>query len=81
MVAVRERLVDAEDRLPLGHEEAGQVLGEVPALAFVGEKVRELGHGLAYHGWEFDNRCHDEMLHSPTAPEQIRVGLRRFYLF
>src|SRR6266545_6437685 len=78
---VGERLMDAEDGLALGDEEPGEVLGEMAALAVVGEEVAVSGHGVANHGGEYDNPWHDQMLRTPTAPEEIRVGMRRFYLF
>ena len=73
--------IDPEDGLALGDHQSGEVLGEMPALAFVGEEVAVLGHGVLNHRGEFDDPWHDQMLRSPTAPEAIRVEMSRFYLF
>ena len=78
---VRERLMDAEDGLALRDEEPGEVLGEVAALALVGEEVAVLGYCITDYRGEFDNSWHDQMLRTPSAPERIGVGMRRFYLF
>ena len=76
-----ERLMDAEDGLALGDEEPGEVLGEMAALAVVGEEVAVAGHGVAEHSGEFDNHWYDQMLCTPKAPEETRVGMCRFFLF
>ena len=76
-----ELVVDAEDGLALGDEEAGEVLGEVAALALVGEEVAVLGQGVLDELGEFDDPWHDQMLRSPTAPEQIGGETGRFCLF
>ena len=76
-----ELVVDAEDGLALGDEEAGEVLGEMAALALVGEEVAVPGHGVLDHRGEFDDPWHDQMLRSPTAPEQIRAEMGDFTYF
>ena len=76
-----ELVMDSEDGLPLGDEESGEVLGEVAALALVGEEIAVLVQGILDELGEFDDPWHDEMLRSPTAPEQIRGETERFCLF
>ena len=76
-----ELAVDAEDGLPLGDHQAGEVLGEVAALALVGEEVAVLGQGVLHDLGKFDDPWHEQMLRTPTAPEPIRGKMERFYLF
>ena len=63
-----ELAVDAEDGLALGDEQAGEVLGEVAALALVGEEVAVLGQGVLDHLGKFDDPWHEQMLRTPSAP-------------
>ena len=76
-----ELAMDAEDGLPLGDEEAGEVLGEVAALALVGEEVAVLGQGVLDELGELDDSWHEQMLRSPTAPGQIGFKTGRLCLF
>ena len=76
-----ELVMDAQDGLPLGDEQSGEVFGEVAALALVGEEVAVLVQGVLNDLGEFDDPWHDDMLRSPTAPEPIRGKMERFYLF
>ena len=57
-----ELAVDAEHGLPLGDHQAGEVLGEVPPLAFVGEEVAVLGQGVLHDLGKFDDSWHEQML-------------------
>ena len=70
-----------EDGLALGDDQAGEVLGEVAALALVGEEVAELSQGVLDQLGELDDPWHDQMLRSPTAPERIEGKTGRLYLF
>jgi len=76
-----ELVVDAQDGLPLGDEEPGEVFGEVATLAFVGEEVAVLSQGILDQLGEFDDPRHDRMLRSPKAPERFGVETSRFCLF
>ncbi len=76
-----ELIMDTEDGLPLGDEEPGEVLGEVAALALIGEEVGVPGQGVPDELGVLDNSWHEQMLRSPTAPEPIRGEMGRFYLF
>ena len=76
-----ELAIDAQDGLPLGDHQAGEILGEMAALALVGEEVAVIGHGVLNDLGELDDPWHEQMLHSPTAPEPIRGKMERFYLF
>ena len=50
--------VDAGDGLAGGDEQAGEVLGEVPALRLVGEQVAEVLEGFLNHLGELDDAGH-----------------------
>src|SRR4051794_39867128 len=63
-----ELIVDAEDGLALGDEEAGEVFGEVATLALVGEEVAVLVQGIPDELGELDNSWHEQMLRGPTTP-------------
>ena len=65
--------MDAQDGLPLGDEEAGEVLGEVAALALVGEEVGVAVHGVLNDLGKFDDAWHEQMLHNPFAPGEIEA--------
>jgi hypothetical protein len=47
--------VDAADGLALGHEQAGEVLGEVAALRLVGQQVAEVREGFLDHRREVND--------------------------
>ena len=66
-----ELAVDAEHGLPLGDHQAGEVLGEVPPLALVGEEVAVLGQGVLHDLGELDDSWHEQMLHTPFAPRKM----------
>src|SRR5512135_1334925 len=76
-----ELVMDAQDRLALGDEESGEVLGEVAALALVGEEVTVLSQGPLDQFGGLDDPWHDQMLRSPIAPERIGGKMDRLYLF
>ena len=60
---------------------AGEVLGEVAALALVGEEVAVSGQGVLDELGELDDPWHEQMLRSPTAPEPIGDKTGRICLF
>ena len=77
-----EFAVDPEHCLTLGHHQSGEVLGEVSSLAFVGEEVAVLGHGVLHDLGKFDDSRHEQMLHTPFARAkkgQIPLHLPHFY--
>src|SRR5512135_558977 len=76
-----ELFMDSEDRLALGDEESGQILGEMAALTLVGEEVTILSQGVLDQRGELDDPWHDQMLGSPTAPKRIEGKTGRLYLF
>src|SRR5512142_907383 len=76
-----ELVMDAQDGLPLGDEEPGQVLGEVAALALVSEEITVLSQGVLDDPGELDDPWHDQMLRSPTAPERMRAKRADFAYF
>jgi transposase len=67
--------------LALGDEEAGEVLGEMAALALVGEEVSIPGHGVLDELKKLDDAWHEPMLRSPTAPGENRAESTPFPLF
>src|SRR5512142_2667801 len=54
-----ELVMDAQDGLPLGDEEPGEVLGEVAALALVSEEITVLSQGVLDDPGELDDPWHD----------------------
>jgi hypothetical protein len=56
-----EFVVDAQDGLPLGDHQPGEVFGEVPPLRLVVEEVAELGECVLDDLGEFDDAWHDQM--------------------
>jgi hypothetical protein len=78
---VCELVMDAQDGLPLGDDQAREVFGEVAALTLVGEEVAVLGQSLLDEPGELDDAWHDRMPRSPTAPEQIEGKAGRITLF
>ena len=74
-----ELVVDAEDGLPLGDEETGEVFGEVTTLALVGEEVAVLGQGILDELGELDDSWHEQMLRSPTAQRKIEDEIGPVY--
>jgi hypothetical protein len=76
-----EFAVDAQDGLALGDEEAGEVLGEMAALALVGEEVGVPVHGVLNDLGKLDDAWHEQMLHSPTAPGKNQAESAPYPLF
>jgi hypothetical protein len=76
-----ELVRDPEDRLALGNDQSGQVLGAVAALALVGEEVTGVGQGVLDQLGKLNNPWQDPRLRSPTAPERIEGKTGSLYLF
>jgi hypothetical protein len=62
--------VDTEHGFSLGDHESGEIFGEVPPLAFVGEQVTVLGQGLLHDLGKLDDAWHEQMLRTPIAPNE-----------
>jgi hypothetical protein len=66
--------VNAGNGLASGDEEAGEVLGEVAALRFVGEEVVEVTQGFLNNLGEVDDAGHGGASQSEgLAPDNVRL--------
>ena len=58
---VRKLTVEARDVLACGDEQAGELVGEVAALGFVGQQVAELLERFLNDGGEVDDAGHGSL--------------------
>ena len=76
-----ELTVDAEHGLPFGDDQASEILGEVPPLAFVAEEVAVRGHGVLHDLGKIDDSWHEQVLLTPFAPGQSEEKWSDFTYF
>ena len=67
--------VDTGDGVAGGDEEAGEILGEVAALRFIGEQIAELAERLLDHLGEIDDAGHGLNLNGKKIPQSVQKSL------
>jgi hypothetical protein len=63
-----ELTVDSQHGLSLGDDQTGEILGEMSALALVGEEFAVLSQGLLDNLGKLNDPWHDQVLLTPFAP-------------
>jgi len=69
VTGLSELPVNGGDILAGGNEKTSEVLGEMPPLGLIRQKVVEVGKRIFDHLGELDNAAHDDLRTQRTAPQ------------